>query len=47
MWSTNKVVVICLLFGCTECLRNHKDETPSTKFARLLPRFWNGNERIY
>ena len=30
---------------CREPSRNNEDEKPSTKFARLLPRFWKGNER--
>ena len=34
-------------FGCGEPSRNHKDETPSNKFARLLQRFWKGNQIIY
>ena len=34
-------------FGCREPSHNHEDETPSTKCARLLPRFWKDNERIY
>ncbi|KAL9962505.1 hypothetical protein ACROYT_G031610 [Oculina patagonica] len=34
-------------FGGREPSRNYEDETPSTKFARLLLRVWKGNERIY
>ena len=33
------------LLTCLEPSSNNEDETPSTKFARLLPRFWQGNER--
>ena len=29
-------------FGGREPSRNYEDETPSTKFARLLPRVWKG-----
>ena len=41
---TNAIKLQSLL-TCREPSRNNDDETPSTKFARLLPRFWNGNER--
>ena len=38
---------VSIYFDCGEPSRNDEDETPSNKFARLLPRFWKGNEWIY
>ncbi|CAH3197886.1 unnamed protein product, partial [Porites evermanni] len=42
--ATNAIKLQSLL-TCREPSRNNEDEKPSTKFARLLPRFWKGNER--